>query len=108
LNDPGIEVKYVTQHELLTALKMTVLGTSSPLHTWDPVSETFVQIVAEKGTRGILLVDDKDEVVSKRFVRFYLARLALNCRVYSWISGFLTIGTLMRRLEILLASLGSR
>ncbi|KAJ7352355.1 gamma-tubulin complex, DGRIP91/SPC98 component protein [Mycena albidolilacea] len=91
LNDPGIEVKYVTQHELLTALKMTVLGTSSPLHTWDPVSETFVQIVAEKGTRGILLVDDKDEVVSK-----------------SWISGFLTIGTLMRRLEILLASLGSR
>ncbi|KAJ7880996.1 gamma-tubulin complex, DGRIP91/SPC98 component protein [Mycena olivaceomarginata] len=80
LNDPGIEVKYVTQHELLTALKMTVLGTSSPLHTWDPVSETFVQIVAEKGTRGILLVDDKDEVVSKRFVRFYLARLALNCR----------------------------
>ncbi|KAF8210658.1 Spc98 family-domain-containing protein, partial [Mycena galopus ATCC 62051] len=91
LNDSNIEVKYVTQHELLAALKMTVLGTSSPLHTWDPVSETFVQTVAQKGTRGILLVDDKDEVVSK-----------------SWISGFITIGTLMRRLEILLTSLGSR
>ncbi|KAJ7268667.1 Spc98 family-domain-containing protein [Mycena haematopus] len=91
LNDPNIEVKYVTQRELLVALKMTVLGTSSPLHTWDPISETFVQSVAQKGTHGILLVDDKDEVISR-----------------SWISGFLTIGTLMRRLEILLASLGSR
>ncbi|KAJ6498990.1 gamma-tubulin complex, DGRIP91/SPC98 component protein [Mycena sanguinolenta] len=91
LNDPNIEVKYVTQRELLVGLKMTILGTSSPLHTWDPISETFVQVVAQKGTHGILLVDDKDEVVGT-----------------SWISGFLTIGTLMRRLEILLASLGSR
>ncbi|KAF7376426.1 Spindle pole body component [Mycena sanguinolenta] len=91
LNDPNIEVKYVTQHELLMGLKMTVLGTSSSLHTWDPISETFVQVVAQKGTSGILLVDDKDEVASA-----------------SWISGFLTIGTLMRRLEILGTSLGSR
>ncbi|KAJ6594217.1 Spc98 family-domain-containing protein [Mycena capillaripes] len=91
LNDPDIEVKYVTQRELLGALKMTVLGTSSPLHTWDPVSEIFVQIVAEKGTYGILLVDDKDEVISK-----------------SLISRFLTIGTLMRRLELLLTFLRSR
>lgn len=66
LNDPRTEFKYVTQRELLTALKMTVLGISSPLHTWDAGSETFVQIVAEKGTDGILLVDDKDEVVSSR------------------------------------------
>ncbi|KAJ7497604.1 gamma-tubulin complex, DGRIP91/SPC98 component protein [Mycena latifolia] len=91
LNDPNTELKYVGQHELLSALKMTVLGISSPLHTWDPVSETFVQIVAEKGTHGILLVDDKDEVVSASFI-----------------SRFLTIGTLLRRLEILLASLRSR
>jgi hypothetical protein len=72
LNDPGIEMKYVTQRELLAALKMTVLGTSSPLHTWDSVSETFVQIVAKKHAHGILLVDDKDEIVSKRSLRFLL------------------------------------
>ncbi|KAJ6587217.1 gamma-tubulin complex, DGRIP91/SPC98 component protein [Mycena vulgaris] len=91
LNDPGTELKYVTQRELLAALKMTVLGISSPLHTWDPVSETFIQIVGEKAAHGLLLVDDKDEVVSG-----------------SLISRFLTIGSLLRRLEILLASLRSR
>ncbi|KAK7005800.1 spindle pole body component [Favolaschia claudopus] len=90
LNDPHIEIKYVTQQELLSALKMTVLGTSSPLHSWDPVTETFVQVVTQKGARGVLAVDDKDEVVSE-----------------SWIYGFLTIGTLMRRVEMLVASLSS-
>ncbi|KAJ7772683.1 gamma-tubulin complex, DGRIP91/SPC98 component protein [Mycena maculata] len=91
LNDPGAELKYVTQKELLTALKMSVLGISSPLHAWDPISETFVQIVSVKGAHGIMLVDDKDEVVSGSFI-----------------SRFLAIGTLLRRLEILLASLQSR
>ncbi|KAJ7091104.1 Spc98 family-domain-containing protein [Mycena epipterygia] len=91
LNDPGTELKYVTQHELLTALRMTVLGISSPLHTWDPISETFVQVVSQKGTHGILLIDDKDEVVSM-----------------SLISRFLAIGTLLRRLEILLSALQTR
>ncbi|KAJ7077325.1 gamma-tubulin complex, DGRIP91/SPC98 component protein [Mycena belliarum] len=91
LNDPCTELKYIAQRELLGALKMTVLGIASPLHAWDPVSETFVQVVAEKGAHGILLVDDKDEVVSGSFV-----------------SRFLNIGTLLRRLEILLADLRSR
>lgn len=68
MNDPRVELKYVRQRELLSALKMTVLGISSPLHTWDPGSETFVQIVAQKGAQGILLIDDKDEVVSARSV----------------------------------------
>ncbi|KAJ6476059.1 gamma-tubulin complex, DGRIP91/SPC98 component protein [Mycena vitilis] len=91
LKDPDIELKYVTQRELLVSLKMTVLGTSSPLHTWDSTSQTFVQIVGEKGTHGILLIDDKDEVVSKSFI-----------------SRFFTIGTLMRRLEIMLTYLRAR
>ncbi|KAJ7430805.1 gamma-tubulin complex, DGRIP91/SPC98 component protein [Mycena galericulata] len=43
LNDPGTEFKYVAQRELLAALKLT--------------------IVADKVSRGILLVDDKDEVL---------------------------------------------
>ncbi|KAJ7187937.1 gamma-tubulin complex, DGRIP91/SPC98 component protein [Mycena filopes] len=91
VHDPRVELKYVGQRELLSALKMTVLGISSPLHTWDPRSETFVQIVAQKGARGILLIDDKDEVVSASFI-----------------ARFLTIGTLQRRLEILLTALRSR
>ncbi|KAJ7282938.1 gamma-tubulin complex, DGRIP91/SPC98 component protein [Mycena rebaudengoi] len=91
LHDPNIELKYVTQHQLLTALKKTVLGISSSLHTWDPDAQTFLQAVSKVGARGVLLVDGKDEVVSSSFI-----------------SRFLTIGTLLRRLEILLASLRSR
>ncbi|KAJ7495895.1 gamma-tubulin complex, DGRIP91/SPC98 component protein [Mycena galericulata] len=107
LNDPGTEFKYVAQRELLAALKLTVLGISSPLHTWDPDSETFVQIVADKVSRGILLVDDKDEVVSARS-RFLTSLCHSPYHGFSFISRFLTIGTLLRRLEILLSSLRTR
>jgi hypothetical protein len=66
LNDPSTEMIYVTQTELLNALKMTVLGTSSIFHTWDASKERFVQAGIEEGKQGFLLVDGKDEVVSQR------------------------------------------
>lgn len=72
LIDSRTEFKYVTQETLLGALKMTVLGISSPLHIWDPDSETFVQLVAEGSAKGFLLIDDKDEVVSARFLLYHL------------------------------------
>jgi hypothetical protein len=61
----------VTQHQLLTALKKTVLGISSSLHTWDPDAQTFLQAVSKVGARGALLVDGKDEVVSSRSEGFH-------------------------------------
>jgi hypothetical protein len=48
------------------ALKMTILGTSSVFHTWDPLSERFVQAGIEEGKLGLLMIDGKDEVVSQR------------------------------------------
>jgi hypothetical protein len=56
---------YVTPHDLLKSLKMVVLGTSSALHTWDPVTEMFV------GQGGLILIDGKNEIVSERRVYLY-------------------------------------
>ncbi|KAG6832846.1 hypothetical protein H0H87_000200 [Tephrocybe sp. NHM501043] len=88
LRDPAIDMVYVTQNNVLKALKMTVLGTSSVYHSWDPVPERFVQAGVET---GCILIDGKDEIVSQ-----------------SLISRFVTIGTLLRRLETLLLSLRKR
>ncbi|KAG6917229.1 hypothetical protein DXG01_003343 [Tephrocybe rancida] len=91
LRDPAIDMIYVTQTNILNALKTTVLGTSSVYHTWDPVAERFVPAGLEDTKTGFILIDGKDEVVSK-----------------SLMSRFVTIGTLLRRLETLLAALRKR
>lgn len=57
----------VTEQELLVSLKMTVLGISSPLHTWNSSSETFIQPGTENsGIRNPIIVDGKDEIVTSR------------------------------------------
>jgi len=66
LYDPSVEMVYVSQNDLLIALKMTVLGTSSIFHTWDASIERFVQSGIGEGKRGFLVIDEKDEVVSQR------------------------------------------
>lgn len=66
LNDPTKTMVYVTQTELLNALKMTVLGTSSIFHIWNTSEERFVQSGVEEGNQGFLLMDGKDEVISQR------------------------------------------
>ncbi|GLB36953.1 putative spindle pole body component [Lyophyllum shimeji] len=91
LRDPSAEVVYVTQANLLKSLKTTVLGTSSIYHTWDAKAERFVQAGLRDGQRGVLLMDGKDEVISQ-----------------SLIARFVTIGTLLRRLEVFLQGLRPR
>ncbi|KAF9010717.1 gamma-tubulin complex, DGRIP91/SPC98 component protein [Cyathus striatus] len=78
LQESGIKQIYVTQYELLSSLKMTVLGASSALHVWDVSSENF-------------RIDGKDETISE-----------------SLIARFITIGTLLRRLEVFVASLRTK
>jgi hypothetical protein len=86
----------------MTSLGMTILGTSSELHAWDPASETFVA----KGSKEILL-DGRDGVISNR-----LAQPSSSCPhskiLPSVMCRFLAIGTLMRRLEILILTFRSR
>ncbi|KAF8894369.1 gamma-tubulin complex, DGRIP91/SPC98 component protein [Gymnopilus junonius] len=83
---------HLTQHELFLSLKSIVLGVSSQYHVWDSISEYFVPVgTIHNARRGVLLIDGKDEVVSN-----------------SLVVRFLRIGTLLRRLEILLSSLQAR
>lgn len=66
MSDSNTDMVYVCQDDLLNSLKMTVLGTSSTMHIWDASSESFKQAGVDKGKRGYLLVDAKDEVISSR------------------------------------------
>jgi hypothetical protein len=108
LRDPSAVIVYVAQSKLLMALKMTILGTSSIFHTWDSSSERFVQAGVEEGKHGLLMIDGKDEVVSRRcaFCNYNDKTFCRPCS--SIVTRFLTIGTLLRRLEIFVAMLRTR
>ncbi|KAG1826425.1 Spc98 family-domain-containing protein [Suillus variegatus] len=88
---PRANVVCVNELELLESLRMTVLGTSSFLHTWDPVSETFLSSGGAENMPNKLLISGKDETMSS-----------------SLLKRFLDIGTLMRRLEVFLSVLRTR
>lgn len=63
---PRANVVCVNELELLESLRMTVLGTSSFLHTWDPVSETFLSSGGAENMPNKLLISGKDETMSSR------------------------------------------
>ncbi|KAI0655958.1 Spc98 family-domain-containing protein [Cubamyces menziesii] len=84
LQDPDVKLVYVHTHELLESLLLTVSGTSSTLHIWDPAIEKFVLRGLQGNGIGHLVIISKDEIVSA-----------------SLLQRFLTIGNLMRRLETL-------
>jgi hypothetical protein len=56
----------VNELDLLESLRMTVLGTSSSLHTWDPVSETFLSFGGAENLPNKLIISGKDETMSSR------------------------------------------
>ncbi|OAX44150.1 gamma-tubulin complex, DGRIP91/SPC98 component protein [Rhizopogon vinicolor AM-OR11-026] len=85
------KVLCVNELELLESLRMTVLGTSSFLHTWDPVSETFLSSDAAEDLPIRFIISGKDETMSSSVLR-----------------RFMNIGTLMRRLETFLSVLRTR
>ncbi|KZT19907.1 hypothetical protein NEOLEDRAFT_1172809 [Neolentinus lepideus HHB14362 ss-1] len=85
---PG--VTYVDESEILRSLKVTVFGMSSKLYTWNATSETF-QPTSPQGNPSELLIYGKDEKTSA-----------------SVVERFLTIGTLLRRIDILIESLKSK
>ncbi|PFH53725.1 hypothetical protein AMATHDRAFT_187068 [Amanita thiersii Skay4041] len=84
----GVDKIYLNHEEFLLTLRVTALGTSSVYHTWDPIQERFIYAKSSEGIQGYLVIDGADEVI---------------CQSIS--QRFLTIGTLMRRLEVLLHTL---
>ncbi|KAG1866706.1 Spc98 family-domain-containing protein [Suillus subluteus] len=89
--DLRASVVRVNELELLESLRMTILGTSSFLHTWDPVSETFLSFGGAENLPNKLIISGKDETMSS-----------------SLLKRFLDIGTLMRRLEVFLSVVRTR
>ena len=108
VNDPSVERVYVTQPKLLDALKLTILGTSSVFHTWEVSTQRFVQANLGDKKSGFLLMDGKDEVISQRCACTLYLLPFYSPGATSLISRFLTIGTLLRRLEVFLDSLRTR
>ncbi|KAH7908422.1 Spc98 family-domain-containing protein, partial [Hygrophoropsis aurantiaca] len=84
LSNSRVASVHIEETVLLDALQMTVLGTSSLLHTWESASEAFVQ-------NNRVVIEGKNQIVIESFIR-----------------RFLTIGTLLRRLEIFVDNLRSR
>ena len=67
LFNPTHSYLYVTQKDLLSSLKTTVLGFSSKFYVWEATSEQFIQTGTEQNSKkGFILIDGKDEVVSER------------------------------------------
>ncbi|KAF9646581.1 hypothetical protein BDM02DRAFT_3099578 [Thelephora ganbajun] len=89
LSNAATEIIYVEQSELLASLRLTLMGATSNFHVWNPQQECFILRGLHHGKSGILSIIGRDEAVTQ-----------------SCISRFLTIGTLSRRLEVLVGSLG--
>ncbi|KAI0779845.1 Spc98 family-domain-containing protein [Fomes fomentarius] len=88
---PDVKLVYVQVTELFASLLLTVSGTSSQLHIWDAVQQKFVLRNLQGKERGKVVIVGKDEVVSASLVQ-----------------RFLTIGNLIRRLELLTDIRGER
>ncbi|KAI8993788.1 Spc98 family-domain-containing protein [Trametes punicea] len=84
LQDPDVQLVYADVQELFDSLLLTVCGTSSQLHIWDPAIQKFVLRNLDGRSRGRIVIVGKDEVVSA-----------------SLLQRFLSIGNLIRRLELL-------
>ncbi|PCH43732.1 hypothetical protein WOLCODRAFT_144654 [Wolfiporia cocos MD-104 SS10] len=89
--DPAVQLVYVTPRELLQSLQLSLTGTSSTIYVWDDHSEKFILRGLEVGKTGTIALTGTDEVVSSSLVQ-----------------RFSTIGTLMRRLEIVASTLRTK
>jgi hypothetical protein len=107
LQQPDIHVLDVTSVQLFAALKMTVLGAASTMYAWDATMERFIQAPANDGYRLLILVDRKDELICARYFDNF-TKSAAHSHKASFIQRFTLIGTLLRRLEILIASIRRR
>lgn len=66
LRDPFIDIIHVSEEQLMQSLRSTVLGSSSTLHVWDPLSERLVLRGVHTGNEGILIIDGKEHSVGQR------------------------------------------
>ncbi|KAI0268619.1 Spc98 family-domain-containing protein [Gloeopeniophorella convolvens] len=90
LEDPSLHVLHVSMRQLFASIQNVLVGNSSSLYRWDALSETFSLPFVE-GKTTVIVVDGKDETLMN-----------------SYVQRFLTIGSLLRRLDIYAAGLRRR
>ncbi|KAI0769320.1 Spc98 family-domain-containing protein [Trametes elegans] len=91
IQDPSVQLVYAHVEELFQSLLLILSGTSSQFHIWDAAVQRFALRNLQGKEEGELVIIGKDEVVSA-----------------SLLQRFLTIGNLMRRLELLADSQETR
>ena len=107
LSDTTTEIIYVEQSEFLASLRLTLIGATSNLHVWDPQRERFTLRGAPHDKSGVLSIISRDETITQRLASLHFQKCSALMS-FSCLSRFLAIGTLSRRLEILVTSLGQR
>lgn len=70
LSNTATEIIYAEQSELLSSLRLTLLGVTSNLHVWDPRQERFILKGAHQGENGMLSIICKDETITYRLASF--------------------------------------
>lgn len=66
LSDTTTEIIYVKQSELLDSLGLTLMGTTSNFHVWDPQQERFTLRGVHPDKNGILSIIGRDETITQR------------------------------------------
>ncbi|KAH9176655.1 Spc98 family-domain-containing protein [Lactarius sanguifluus] len=91
LQDPNLYVLHVGMKDLFASIQHILVGNSSSLYQWDPLSETFVLPTTTDGKKTFIIVDGKDDLLMQ-----------------SYTMRFLTIGGLLRRLDLFVNGLRRR
>ncbi|KAN0129226.1 Spc97 / Spc98 family domain containing protein [Lactarius tabidus] len=91
LEDPDLYVLHVSTKDLFVSIQNILVGNSSSLYQWDPLSETFVLPTTTDGKQMFIVVDGKDDLLMQ-----------------SYTNRFLAIGGLLRRLDLFVNSLRRR
>ena len=109
LQDPLQFRKYVSPDDLLEGLRLTVAGGSSALHVWDSDRQAFLLRGTIPQQRGAVIVIGYDDVVSERFVMSSRWSTKSAKRFFrSSLNRFITIGTLLRRIDMFINELRGR
>ncbi len=67
LQDPDLYVLHVRMRDLFASIQNILVGNSSSLYQWDPLSETFVLPTTTDGKKTFIVVDGKDDLLMQRY-----------------------------------------
>jgi hypothetical protein len=100
LQDPAWQILHINMREFFISIQNILVGNSSSLYQWDPLSETFVLPPTAEGKKVFIVVDGKDDVLMQRHAQSNTFGKTPSHCAFSYTKRFLAIGSLLRRLDI--------